>query len=78
MPWQTNGLRDGFPISFSAVKLSPFPLLELEATRIFFLGFHVVCWKRKYFLLRVIKKKRGSFLKNFVWLFKRMSFLRFP
>lgn len=53
MPWQTNGLRDGFPISFSAVKLSPFPLLELEATRIFFLGFHV-CWKRKYFLLCVI------------------------
>lgn len=61
MPWQTNGLRDGFPISFSAVKLSPFPLLELEATRIFSWVFMFVGRGNTSCSVSLKKKKGGPF-----------------
>lgn len=58
MPWQTNG--DGFPISLTAVKLSPFPLLELEATWIFSWVFMLFVGGVNTFCSMSLKKKKGG------------------
>lgn len=71
MPWQINSDWLPLPVSLSAVKLSPFPLLELESTGIFSWVFMLFFLKSKYILLCVIKKnhknkrkQKGFFLKT--------------
>lgn len=78
--WCLDKLALTVSLSLSAVKLSPFPLLELEPTRIFFLGFPGFFWRVNAFCSvtkKKNKKERGILFKKFVRLFKRTAFLRF-